>query len=360
MILTLISAIFVIGLLILVHELGHFLMAKWMKVRVEVFSLGFGPKIFGIKGKETEYRISIIPLGGYVKLYGEHPESISGIVELDKAFAFKKPWQKALIVLGGPLANFIFAFLIFWLLFTTVGIYYAPSKIGEVLPNSPAERAGLQKEDEILEINGKKVKSFEEILLILRQKEIKVPIILKIKRGEEVFDVPIEPEFREGYNIFGQKTAVPFLGIKAVPKFEFKRYNPLEAFFLSLEKIYQVTVLTFKAMFKLFTGELPFSTLGGPLTIGKIAGDTARLGLVALISLAALLSINLGIINIVPLPMLDGGYLVIFGIEALRGKPISLKTQEIIFKIGLMLIIALSIAVFYNDILRLLSGWKIP
>lgn len=360
MILTVISAIFVIGILILVHELGHFLAAKWMKVRVETFSLGFGPKIIGIRGKETEYKISIIPLGGYVKLYGEHPENISGIVEIDKAFAFKKPWQKALIVLAGPLANFIFAFLIFWLLFTTVGVYYAPSKIGEILPNSPAERTGLKQGDEILEINGKRVKSFEEILLVLRQKDIKGPISLKIKRGNEILDFLVEPEFKEGYNIFGQKTTVPFLGIKAVSQVEFKRYNLLEAFLLAFEKIFQITALTFKAIFKLFTGELPFSTLGGPLTIGKMAGDTARLGLVALISFAALLSINLGIINIIPLPMLDGGYLVIFGIEALRGKPISLKTQEIIFKIGLILIIALSIAVFYNDILRLLSGWKTP
>lgn len=358
--LTLISAIFVIGILILVHELGHFLFAKWMKVKVEVFSLGFGPKIIGIKGKETEYRISAIPLGGYVKLYGEHPESVSGIVEIEKAFAFKKTWQKALVVVGGPLANFIFAFLIFWFLFTTVGIYYAPSKVGEVLVNSPAEKAGLQKGDEILEINGKKVRSFEEILLILRQKEIERPIILKVKRGDEILTFSIEPEFREGYNIFGQKTNVPFLGIKASSQFEFKRYNPVEAFFLAFEKIFQITLLTFKAIFKLFTGELPFSALGGPLTIGKMAGDTARLGLIALISFSALLSINLGIINIIPLPMLDGGYLVIFGIEALRGKPISLKTQEIIFKLGLILIIALSVAVFYNDILRLLSEWKIP
>lgn len=360
MFLTIISAIFVIGILILVHELGHFLAAKWMKVRVEVFSLGFGPKLLGIRGKETEYKISVIPLGGYVKLYGEHPESISGIVETDRAFAFKAPWQKALIVLAGPLANFLFAFLIFWMLFITVGVYYIPSKIGEVLPNSPAEKVGLQKGDEILEINGKRIISFEELLLNLREKEIKGAVKLKIKRGEEIWEVLVTPEFKEGYNIFGQKTTVPFLGIKAVSQFEFKRYNPLEAFFLSFKKIFQITALTFKAIFKLFTGELPFSTLGGPLTIGKMAGDTARLGLVALISFAALLSINLGIINIIPLPMLDGGYLVIFGIEALRGQPISLRTQEIIFKIGLILIIALSIAVFYNDILRLLSGWKTP
>ncbi|HCE80264.1 MAG TPA: RIP metalloprotease RseP, partial [Thermodesulfobacterium commune] len=153
---------------------------------------------------------------------------------------------------------------------------------------------------------------------------------------------------------------VPFIGVKSTQEVVHQRHGFIESFVLAVEKVVDITTLTFVAIFKLFTGELPFSTLGGPITIGKMAGDTAKLGIYPLISFTGLLSINLGIINLLPLPMLDGGHLVIFGIEAIRGKPLSLKTQELILKIGLFIIIALSIAVFYNDILKLLSGWKLP
>ncbi|MFN3921225.1 MAG: RIP metalloprotease RseP [Caldimicrobium sp.] len=360
MFLTLIATIVVLGLLIFVHELGHFLAAKRMGVRVEIFSLGFGPKLLGIIKGDTEYRLSLIPLGGYVKLYGEHPESLSQIVETEKAFAFKKTWQKAFIVVAGPLANFLFAFIAFWLVFAFVGKTYTPPKVGEVLPNSPAERAGIQKGDLILEINGKKIKSFEDLLLETRKEEGIREFYIKIKRGEEVLDFKVVPDLIEGITIFGKKTKVPILGIKSAPEVVHEKIDPFSAFFLAGKKIYDFVTLTFLALYKLITGELPFSTLGGPITIGKFAGESARLGLLAYISFMALLSINLGVLNLLPLPMLDGGHLVIFGIEALRGRPLSLKTQELIFKIGLILIIGLSVAVFYNDILRLLSGWKLP
>lgn len=360
MIMTLIVTIIIIGILVLVHELGHFLSAKWMGVRVEIFSLGFGPRLVGFNKGETEYRISLIPLGGYVKLYGEHPETIPSVVETSKAFAFRSPLQKAFIVIAGPLANFILAIIVFWFLFSVIGIYLSPSKIGGILPNSPAEKAGLKAGDEILEINGKKVDSFQDLVLSLRSKQIQEEIILKIKRQEKIWEVKIKPELKEDYNIFGKKTLIPIIGIKSSEEIIHKKYNPFLAFLLAIKKVSEITSLIFIAIYKLFIGELPFSTLGGPISIGKMAGETAKLGIFALLSFTAILSINLGVINILPLPMLDGGHLVLFGIEAIRKKPLSLKTQELIFKIGLMLIIALSIAVFYNDIIKLLSGWKLP
>ncbi len=359
MITTISVALAVIGFLIFIHEFGHFLAAKLMGVKVEVFSLGFGPRLIGFTFGETEYRISLVPLGGYVKLYGEHPEAISSGIK-EKAYAFKKPWQKAVIVIAGPLANFILPIFIFWFLFAVAGSSIIPARVGEVLPNSPAKRAGIQKGDEIIEVNGKKVRSFEEIILYLRTNNKVNTVQLKIKRGNKILELYIKPEYKEGYNIFGKKTKIPFLGIKASQEIIHKTYNPVKAFVLALQKVWEITSLTFIAIFKLFTGQLPFSTLGGPITIGKIAGDTARLGFYPLLSFTALLSINLGIINILPFPMLDGGHLVLLGIEAIRREPLSLRTQEIIFKIGLALIIALSIAVFYNDIIRLLSGWKLP
>lgn len=359
MITYIVATIIVIGILVYVHELGHFLAARRMGVKVEIFSLGFGPKLLSLVRGETEYRISAIPLGGYVKLYGEHPENLPSIVEEEKAFAFKKTWQKAFIVLAGPLANFLFAFIVFWLIFSFVGRTYTPPKIGEILPESPAERAGLQPGDLVLAINGKAVKSFEDLLLEIRKEEAPREITLKIKRGEEVFSVNLVPKMVEGTNLFGKKTQIPLLGFRSAPEQVQEKLNPLSAFLLAGQKVYDFTALTFTAIYKLFTGELPFSTLGGPLTIGKFAGDSAKMGLLAFISFMALLSINLGVINILPLPMLDGGHLVIFGIEALRGHPLSIRTQELIFKIGLILIIALSIAVFYNDLLKMLSGWKL-
>ncbi|MCS7199471.1 MAG: RIP metalloprotease RseP [Caldimicrobium sp.] len=355
-----IATIVVIGILVFVHELGHFWAARRMGVRVEIFSIGFGPKILSFVRGDTEYRISSIPFGGYVKLYGEHPDILPSIIEKEKAFAFKKTWQKALIVLAGPLANFLFAFLAFWLIFTLIGKTYTPPKIGEILPSSPAEIAGLQVGDHILEIDGKKIKSFEELLMDLRQRDTSAPIFLKIKRGEEILDIWVTPQMVEGTNLFGKKTRIPMLGIKASPERLQERLNPLSAFILAGERVYDFTALTFLAIFKLFTGELPFSTLGGPITIGKFAGESAKMGLMAFFTFMALLSINLAVINILPLPMLDGGHLVIFAIEALKGSPLPLKTQELLFKIGLILIIGLTVVVFYNDIIRLLSGWKLP
>lgn len=357
---TLIIAILVIGVLIFIHELGHFLAAKLMKVRVEIFSLGFGPKILGVTLGETEYRLSAIPLGGYVKLYGEHPENLSGIIDKEKAFAFKKTWQKAFIVAAGPLANFLLPVLIFFFLFWISGSYLSPAKIGEVLPNSPAERTGLKVGDEILEINGKKIKSFEELILILREKEEISQVTLKIKREEQIFQVTINPELREGYNIFGKKTKVPFLGIKSSQEIVHQEHGVLESLGLALEKVVDITKFTMIAIYKLFTGDLPLSTLGGPIMIGKMAGETAKLGFYPLLYFTAFLSLNLGIINLLPIPMLDGGHLILFGIEAIRRKPLSLKTQELIFKIGFVILILLTIVVFYNDIIRLFTGWKIP
>lgn len=359
MIVTILATIIVLGVLIFVHELGHFFAAKRAGVKVETFSFGFGPKLLGITLGETEYRISLIPLGGYVKLYGEHPETLPRLAEPEKAFAFKSPFHKICIVIAGPLANFIFAFIAFFFVFSIMGRTYTPPVVGEVLKDSPAEKAGLMKGDRILELNGKKIKSFEDLLLEIRKDENLKEFELKVKRGEEILVFKINPMLMEGSNIFGKKTQIPVIGIRSNSELVHERVDPLTAIYLSAKKVYDFTALTFLALYKLISGELPFSTLGGPITIGKFAGDSARLGFFALVSFMALLSINLGVLNLLPLPILDGGHIIIFSIEAIRRKPFSLKTQELIFKIGLIIIIGLTVAVFYNDILRLVKGWKL-
>jgi regulator of sigma E protease len=355
---TVLAFIVVVGVLIFVHELGHFLAARLFGVRVEVFSLGFGPKLFSFIKGETEYRISVIPLGGYVRLYGEHPETMPSVVDKEKAFAFKKPWQKALIVLAGPGFNFLFALLAFWFYYSISSPVYLKPVVGKVIPGSPAEAVGLKPGDEILAIDGREIETFERLFLYLRSKEDLTEVELKVKRGDEVFTLRVKPVYQEGTNIFGKKTRVPVLGIAPSGEVIKKEYNPFSAFVVACEKFYELTSLTLLAIGKLITGDLPLSTLGGPLTIGKLAGDTAKGGLFPFIAFMAMLSINIALINLLPIPMLDGGYLVIFAIEAVRGQPLSLRAQEIIFKVGLALIIMLTILVFYNDIVRLFSGWK--
>ncbi len=356
---SLVSAIVVIGILIFFHEFGHFLAAKLVGIRVEVFSLGFGQRIFGIKIDETDYRLSLIPLGGYVKLYGENPEEVKD-TERDRAYFFKKPWEKALVVVSGPVANFVLAFFLFFIIYFFAGVYVSPPVIGEVLPGSPAARAGLKKGDLILSINNKKVSSFEDLVFYMRSHSNLSEVILKIKRDGKIFTVKVYPEFKEGYNIFGKKTKIPIIGIKSLPELKHKKLSFFKAIFYAGKKTINLTVLTFKAIYELIKGELPFSTLGGPITIGKMAGESAHLGIWALLSFTALLSVNLGVINLLPIPMLDGGHLVFIFIEALRGRPIPVKVQEIYFKVGIGILVLLSIAVFYNDILRLLKGWKTP
>jgi len=357
---TVLVTIGVIGLLIFVHEFGHFIAARMVGVRVEIFSLGFGPKIIGIKRGDTEYRISALPLGGYVKLYGENPEEADEITERDKAFIFKKVWQKLFIVSAGPLMNFVFPIVVFWILFATAGVYVLPPKVGKVLPNSPAQRAGLQKGDEILSINGHPVHSFEDLVFYLREHTSVKTVVLKVKRGNKILTIKVRPEFKEGYNIFRKKTKVPFIGIQAELKFVHQKYGPVKALVSALKKVWDLTYLTFEAVVKLVSGKLPFSTLGGPITIGKMIGQSAKYGLLSLLSFSCFLSINLGIINLLPIPALDGGYILLYLVEGLTGRKIPMKVLELIFKVGIVILIVLSIAVFYNDILRLINGWKHP
>lgn len=426
---TLLAFLVLIGVLVWFHEFGHFLFAKLFGVKVEVFSIGFGPVVLSKKWGETEYRISAIPLGGFVKLYGEEENS-----DDPRAFSSKKNYQKILIASGGPLFNFLLAVLLFVLIFSVgkptpsyvlekplvghvmenspaqkLGLKegdllleingkkvntwkdfenvvlesvlkknwnvvvlrngqvlqlsgsvelskahsfgaepYIKPVIGKVLPKSPAEQVGIKEGDEILEINGKKVKSWYDAVAFIRTTKGDA-IKLKIKRDGQIFEKLVVPAL-------DKKTGVPLLGVS--PRIELISVKePLgEAVLEAFKKTQDLTVLSIKALWGLITGGLSLKTLGGPIAIAQLAGESAQQGLIAFLGMMAFISVQLAVFNLIPLPVLDGGLILLFLIESIRRRPLSQKFKENWQKVGFAIIIALSAFVILNDIVRLITG----
>ncbi len=352
---TVLSALFVLSLLIIAHEWGHFLAARLLGVRVLIFSVGFGPKLFGVMRGETEFRVSAVPLGGYVKLLGEGDEDFS---PADRPFAFsERPlWQKAFIVAAGPVFNLLLAWVIFTAFFLVKGKPVVLPEVGQVVKGSPAEKAGLAPKDLILEVNGKKVNDWETLTKLIRESGAE-RLTLKVRRGDRVLELVVRPQVREIKDIFGETKKVPVIGIVASGKIVTERIPPWSAFWWGLEKTFSVFAVTVKALIKLIERAIPLSSVGGPLLIAQMAGEQAKQGFMALLLFSGILSVNLAIINLLPIPMLDGGHLFLYAIEGIRGRPLSPKTRERIQKVGLAFIIALSVLVFYNDLLRILPRW---
>ncbi len=350
---TLIGVIVVLGVLIFFHELGHFLAARLVGVRVLKFSLGFGPKIWGFVRGGTEYCISAFPLGGYVKLLGENPGEELRPEEIPYSFSHRPFRDKALIVAAGPFANFVLAWFFFALVFTFQGKPVYLPEVGKVLPETPAAEAGLKPGDLIVAVDGKPVKTWQELHEIITKSAGK-PLRLTVRRGEKEIIITVTPRFREVKNIFGETVKVPMIGIMAAGKAEFQKTDPARALAEALVMVFAMIKLTLVSIVKLIERVLPLSSLGGPIFIAKLAGEQAQAGLWPLISFMAVLSVNLGVLNLLPIPMLDGGHLVLFAIEAVRGRPLPEKTKELVMKVGLAILVVLMMVVFYNDILRLI------
>jgi regulator of sigma E protease len=351
---TFVSTVIVLGVLIFFHELGHFLAAKLFKVRVEAFSLGFPPKLISKKIGETDYRLSVIPLGGYVKLLGENPKDEVPPELVPYSFMHHPLWHRFLIVLAGPGFNVIFAILAFFLVFSFSGLPYLTTEIGGVKEGSPAALAGLQKGDRVLEVDGVKVARWEELSQKIRESGEK-PLIIKYRRDGRVFQLQLVPQRMETTDIFGVAVSVPLIGIMAPEKVSLEPIGPLRALAESGLATYRVASLTIQSLYKLISREMPLKNLGGPILIAQVAGRQAEMGVSNLIQFMALLSINLAILNLLPVPVLDGGHLFFFVIEAIRGKPVELKHREMAQAIGIMLLLALMLLVFYQDLLRLIS-----
>ncbi|MFO7555645.1 MAG: RIP metalloprotease RseP [Desulfobacterales bacterium] len=345
------ALVIVLGVLIFFHELGHFLVARLMGVGVEKFSLGFGPKVIGKTIGITEYRISAIPLGGYVKMVGEAPDSELDPSDIPLSFTHKHVFKRILIVAAGPLFNILLAVIIFFGIFQIYGLLILKPTIGEVNEGTPAYNAGLKKGDLVVSIEGVNVTNWEDMANVIMESKGKT-LAITVLRNDAFLTKNVTPEVKKIKNLFNEDVDRYVIGITASGDVFTKDLNIFQSFSESLNQTYQITVLTIKGVVKLIQGTVSPKTLGGPIMIAQMAGQQAKEGVANLTFFIALISINLAILNFLPIPVLDGGHLLFFFIEAVIGRPVSIKVREIAQQAGIFVLILLMIYVFYNDIAR--------
>jgi len=348
-------AVFILGVLIIFHELGHFLVAKYFHVKVLKFSLGFGPKVVGKNIGETEYLISLIPFGGYVKMLGENggedDEPLSPEEEI-RSFSNQHVLKRIAIVAAGPLFNLFLAFLIFCSFYTMSGKQIMIPEIGQVTKESPAYEAGLLKRDVIISIEGKTVESWLDIKEAVQHNAGK-SLKMTIKRDGKFISLTVVPEASVVKNIFGEEVKLALIGIVPSGELTKTELGPWQAIEEGSKDTWKWIKLTCLVVVKLFQGAISIKTVGGPILIGQMTGELAQESLIYLIPLMAIISINLGILNLLPIPILDGGYIIFLLIELFLGRPLGIKKRELAQKVGLALLVFLMVVVTCNDLLRI-------
>jgi regulator of sigma E protease len=350
----------VLTVLVFVHELGHYLVARRNGVRIEVFSIGFGPEIFGWYDRAgTRWKLSLVPLGGYVKMYGDADasslpaDSLGAMSEDERAVCFhhKRLWQRIAVVAAGPAANFIFAIVLLTVLFSTVGQPFTPPDVGQVQPSSAAEQGGIKPGDTITMIDGRRIERFEDVQQAVRLNAGGVMKIIVQRDGRDVA-LDVTPQMTEITDRFGNVHRVGLLGIGR-SGVDYVRHDPLTALWRSVDETWNLSVGTLKALWQMVIGARATDELGGPLRIAQMSGEVAQGGIVAIVWFMAVLSVNLGLINLFPIPVLDGGHLLFYFAEAIRGKPLGLRAQEYGFRIGLALVLTLMVFATWNDLVHL-------
>jgi regulator of sigma E protease len=352
----------VLTVLVFVHELGHYLVARYNGVKVEVFSIGFGPELLGWNDRQgTRWKISLLPLGGYVKMFGDADasskpdmEKLGGLSQdlRDHSLFYKTVWQRIAVTAAGPLANYLFAVVVFAGVFMTVGERYTVPVLGSVIPKSAAASAGLKAGDRVLKLQGNPVNRFEDVAETVRENP-DVSLAFEIQREQKTFQVSIVPETVVFQDRFGYTHRVGKLGVSSNGQAEFIPQNPLKAVGKAVGEVFVISWKTLEAVGQMLIGMRSGDEIGGVLRIAKMSGEVANLGVATFFWFMALLSINLGLINLFPIPMLDGGHLLFYGIEAIRGRPLSEKAQEWGFRFGLFCVLSLVIFSTWNDLSQL-------
>ena len=351
----------ILTVLVFVHEFGHYWVARRNGVRVETFSIGFGPELFGWHDRAgTRWKFSAIPLGGYVKMFGDSDASsllpatgAAGLAEADRdvSFHYKRLSQRAAIVAAGPLANFVFAVVVLALLFMTYGQPYTPPEVGQVSPGSAAAAAGIKPGDVIVSIAGSSIRRFEDVQQLIRTSPgIRMPIV--VRRDGRDIALEATPTPTNMSDRLGNHYAIGLLGISRNAVKYVKR-DPLTAVTQAGVETWDLSASTLKAVWQIAIGTRPTDELGGPLRIAQMSGEVAQNGIVAVVWFLAVLSINLGLINLFPIPVLDGGHLLFYAAEAVRGRPLGARAQEYGFRIGLAVVLTLMVFATWNDLVHL-------
>ena len=352
---TLAATALVLGVLIFFHELGHFILAKLFGVGVEVFSLGFGPRLVGRRLGETDYRVSLVPLGGYVKMIGENPQDDVSEEDREKSFAHKSVGKRFLIVFAGPFFNFLFAVLIFFILAWTAGLASVTTEIGNVQEGYPAFEAGLKNGDVIEAINGTPVEKWERMAELIRGSGGDT-IHVNARRDDQPIEFNIKPRYTPlKTSPLEEERPVPVIGISPTGKLVWEKVGLLEAAEYGVTNTFWVSKVTILSVVRLIQRKIPADTVGGPILIAQLAGQQAREGLLNLFYFMGVISISLAILNLLPIPVLDGGHLFFFGLEVVLRRPISIRKREIAQQIGFAILAVMMVLVFYNDIVRLVA-----
>ncbi|MGH2340054.1 RIP metalloprotease RseP [Segnochrobactraceae bacterium EtOH-i3] len=358
--------LFVLTVVVFFHELGHFLVARWCGVRISAFSVGFGPELIGRYDRHgTRWKLCAIPLGGYVKFAGDENaasvpdrEALEAVPESERAglFAFKPVWQRAAVVAAGPFANFILSISIFALIFMLVGKPITEARVDKVDPAGAAAAAGIRPGDRIVSVGGSAIDSFGDLQRIVSA-SAGVPLTIGLDRGGTPMTLSVTPAPREITDRFGNVQKVGLLGIERSIEpgdVRTRHYGPLEAIGAGAAETWFIIARTGDYLAGVVTGRESPDQLGGPIRVAQVSGQVATLGVLALINLVAVLSVSIGLLNLLPVPMLDGGHLAFYAAEAVRGRPLSARAQDIGFRIGLAFVLFLMVFATWNDLTQIL------